>query len=126
MMVLYGYGDDIEKSLRTCERNCECRMNVKETHNRPLKHLHRLRTAIYEDGWINVHPRRECAQNGSGRAYTAMCDFDRDTRSAYEMNGNMTGYESKSRRQRWRKRQRRWISEGISKIWRYNDIRTYE
>lgn len=72
MMVLYGYGDGIEKSLRTCERNCECRMNVKETHNKPLKVPGALCTAIYEDGWINVHLKGECAQNGSGRAQTAL------------------------------------------------------
>ena len=64
----------------------------------PVKESGTLCTAIYEDGWINVHPKRECAQNGSEGAYTAMCDFDMDTRSAYEINGNMTGYGSKNRR----------------------------
>lgn len=76
----------------------KCKMNVKETHNKPLKGPGACCTAIYEDGWINVHPRRECAQNGSGRAYMAMCDFDRDTRSAYEIMDSDTGYGSKSRK----------------------------
>lgn len=84
-------------------------MNVKETHNRPLKYPCGLRTAIYEDGWINVHPKQECAQNGSGRAYTAMCDFGRDTRSAYEIMDSDTGYRSKSRIDL-----KNWISEEIS------------
>lgn len=47
-------------------------MNVKETHNKPLKVPGALCTAIYEDGWINVHLKGECAQNGSGRAQTAL------------------------------------------------------
>lgn len=73
-------------------------MNAKETHKMPVKGCPERFTAIYESGWINVHPKGKCAQNGSGRAYMAMCDFDRDTRSAYEINGNMTGYGSKSRK----------------------------
>lgn len=76
----------------------KCRMNVMKQHKMPVKGFPVRRTAIYEDGWENVHPKEECAQNGSEGTYTAMYDFDRDTRSAYEIMDSDTGYGSKSRR----------------------------
>lgn len=74
------------------------RMNAKKTHKMPVKGCPEHFTAISEDGWVNVHLERECAQNGSAGGLMAMCDSGRDTRPVCDAVQNMTGCGSKSRK----------------------------